>query len=58
MMTENDRMLIMMADETPASDWSIIDQYAEEADSQDTKEYLREMAKRKYHEEEADADLL
>lgn len=57
-MTENDRLLIMQAEETPAPDWSIIDQYAEEADSEDTKQYLREMAKRKYHEEEFSSDLL
>ena len=52
-MTPKDIKFIETAYSMPAKDWMLIDQLAEKADTLDARERLLEIARAKYHKEEA-----
>jgi hypothetical protein len=57
-MTEKDKQLIDHARKMLAIDWMIIDRMVDYADTDEAKESLRSLARRKYHIEEFYANNL
>jgi len=57
-MTENDKKLIEKAEHLWCVDWYLADKMAEMADAPETKEKLKDIAKRLYHKEEYLENLL
>lgn len=57
-MTENDKKLIEKAEHLWCVDWYLADKMVEKADAPETKDRLKNIAKRLHHKEEYLADLL
>lgn len=57
-MTENDERLVAKAKASHTGDWNAVDQLIDQADSEEVKEWLISMMKRRYREEEYQAGML
>lgn len=57
-MTENDKKLIAKAEGIHYKNWDLIDELAEQAETQECKDRLLKIASFKYHKEEYHSGLL
>ena len=57
-MTENDKKLIAKAEGIHYKNWDLIDELAEQAETQECKDRLHKIASFKYHKEEYHSGLL